>query len=142
MGRVSTYLNFEGQAEEAFAAYAAVFGTELLGLQRYRDLAGQPGWSEVPEADAGKVLHAALPILGGHLLMATDMLGSMGQHRRIGNSTTICLEPDSREEADRIYAALSDGATEAQPMGDMPWGAYWGVCLDRFGTRWMINVAG
>ena len=109
-------------------------------LQRFGDTAGQPGWPDVSEADATKVMHAELPIVGGHVLMATDMLESMGQHVKVGNNTTISLELDSRDEADRVYAALSEGSTEAAPMADMPWGAYWGVCLDRFGIRWMINV--
>lgn len=86
------------------------------------------------------MLHAELPILDGHLLMATDMLCSMGHETRVGNNTTLCLEPDSREEADRLYDALSAGGSEGSPMADMPPGAYWGVVLDRFGIRWMVNV--
>lgn len=85
------------------------------------------------------VMHAEMPILAGHRLMATDMLDSMGQHTRIGNNTTLCLDLDSRQEADRLYSALSQGGSEGSPMADMPWGAYWGVTLDRFGIRWMLN---
>ena len=85
------------------------------------------------------VMHAELPIMAGHVLMATDMLGSMGHHTKIGNNTTLCLDVDSREEADRLYAALSDGGSEGSPMADMPWGSYWGVTLDRYGIRWMVN---
>jgi PhnB protein len=76
---------------------------------------------------------------GGHVLMATDMLRSMGQQTRVGNNTTLNLEVDSRDEADRLYGALSEGGSEGFPMADMPWGAYWGVVLDRYGIRWMIN---
>ncbi|HEY3880555.1 MAG TPA: VOC family protein [Trebonia sp.] len=76
---------------------------------------------------------------GGHVLMATDMLRSMGQQTRVGNNTTLNLEVDSRDEADRLYGALSEGGSEGSPMADMPWGAYWGVVLDRYGIRWMIN---
>jgi PhnB protein len=138
MAQVNTYLNFQGQAEEAFGLYARTFGTEVTMLSRYSDMpAVGPG--ELPAEEQNLVLHAELPIIGGHLLMATDMLGSMGQQTRIGNNTTLCLDVDSREEADRLYDALSDGGSEASPMADMPWGAYWGVVLDRYGIRWMIN---
>ncbi|HSZ40284.1 MAG TPA: VOC family protein [Trebonia sp.] len=138
MARVSTYLNFQGQAEEAFAFYAKTFGTEVSGLTRFAELPGAAP-ADLPEAERNLVLHAELPIIGGHTLMATDMLRSMGQETRVGNNTTLCLDVDSKGEADRLYGALSEGGSEASPMADMPWGAYWGVVLDRYGIRWMIN---
>ena len=138
MARVNTYLNFQGQTEEAFASYAKIFGTEVTMLSRFSDLpASGPG--ELPAEERNLVMHAELPIIGGHVLMATDLLTSMGQEIRIGNNTTLCLDADSREEADRLYTALSEGGSEASPMADMPWGSYWGVSLDRYGIRWMIN---
>ena len=138
MARVDTYLNFQGQTEEAFAFYAKIFGTEVTMLTRYSDMPTL-GPGELPAAERDLVLHAELPITGGHLLMATDMLRSMGQETKIGNNTTLCLDVDSREEADHLYGALSEGGSEGSPMADMPWGAYWGVTLDRYGIRWMIN---
>ena len=138
MARVSTYLNFEGQTEEAFTFYAKTFGTEISMLTRYSDMpAAAPGELSADEGDL--VMHAELPILAGHVLMATDMLQSLGQQTRIGNNTTLCLDVDSRDDADRVYAVLSEGGSESSPMADMPWGAYWGVTLDRYGIRWMIN---
>ena len=138
MARVNTYLNFQGQTEQAFTFYATTFGTEISMLSRYADTPGM-GPAELPAEERGLVMHAELPILAGHVLMATDMLRSMNQQTRVGNNTTVCLEVDSREEADRLYGALSDGGSEGSPMADMPWGAYWGVTLDRYGIRWMIN---
>jgi len=138
MARVSTYLNFMGQAEEAFAFYAATFGTEVTMLSRFSDMPAS-GSGELPADERNLVLHAELPIIGGHVLMATDMLKSMGHETRIGNNTTLCLDVDSREEADRLYGALCEDGSEGSPMADMPWGAYWGVTLDRYGIRWMIN---
>jgi PhnB protein len=138
MARVSTYLNFQGQAEEALASYAKIFGTEVAGLTRFSDMPAM-GPGELSEQERNLVLHAELPIAGGHVLQATDMLRSLGQETRIGNNTTLCLEVDSKEEADRLYGALADGGSEGAPMADMPWGAYWGVTLDRYGIRWMIN---
>lgn len=138
MARVSTYLNFQSQTEEAFTFYAKAFGTEVAALTRYSDMpAAVP--SDLPEAERTLVMHAQLPIVGGHLLMGTDMLDSMGQHTRVGNNTTLCVDVDSREEADRLYDALAQGGSEGSPMADMPWGAYWGVILDRFGIRWMVT---
>jgi PhnB protein len=138
MASVSTYLNFQGQTEEAFSYYAKTFGTEITSLSRFSDMPAM-GPGELPADERDLVLHAELPILGGYLLMATDMLRSQGQETRIGNNTTLCLDVDSKEEADRLYGALSDGGSEGSPMADMPWGAYWGVTLDRYGIRWMIN---
>ncbi|HVM64860.1 MAG TPA: VOC family protein [Acidimicrobiales bacterium] len=138
MARVNTYLNFQGQTEEAFTFYAKVFGTEITMLTRFSDMpAAVP--ADLPAEERDLVMHAELPIIAGHLLMATDMVRSMGQQTRIGNNTTLCLDVDSREEADRVYGALSDGGSEGAPMADMPWGAYWGVILDRYGIRWMVN---
>ena len=83
-------------------------------------------------------MHVALPILGGTKLMATDTLESMGHKLIEGNNVTINLEPDSREETDRLFSALSDGGSEIAPMRDEFWG-YWGCCKDKFGVRWMFN---
>jgi PhnB protein len=126
-----------GNTEEAFEFYASVFHTEYSSpLVRFGDV---PGPAPLSEDESSKVLNVALPILNGHVIMGTDMLASMGHELRIGNNTTIVLEPDSREQADEFFNALSAGGSETQEMGDMFWGAYWGVCLDRFGVRWMIS---
>jgi PhnB protein len=137
VSRVCTYLNFMGNTEEAFEFYASVFHTEYSSpLVRFGDA---PGPVPLSEDESSKVLNVALPILNGHVIMGTDMLASMGHELRIGNNTTIVLEPDTREEADEFFDALSVGGSETQEMSDMFWGAYWGVCLDRFGVRWMIS---
>lgn len=138
MARVSTYLNFMGNTEEAFNFYRSVFGTEFLGpILRMGD--SNPDAESLSSAERQMVMHMELPILSGHILMATDMLESMGHNLQVGNNTTIVLEPDSREETQRLYDALSEGSTEFSPLADMFWGATWGTCLDRFGVRWMFN---
>lgn len=140
MARVSTYLNFQGNADEAFTFYKAVFGTEFsMPMMRMGEAPSDPSMPQLSEAEKQMVMHVELPILAGHVLMATDMIESMGHKLAIGNNTTINLEPDTRAETDRLFAALSDGATDVAPMMDMFWGAYWGCCLDRFGIRWMFN---
>ena len=142
MSRVSTYLNFQGDTEAAFTFYASVFGTEFsVPLMRFSDMPAGPGAPELPEHEQSMVLHVELPILAGHVIMGTDMLESQDQLRRLGNSATLNLEPDTREEAERLYAALSEGGSDASGLSPMPWGSLWGTCQDRFGTRWMINVA-
>lgn len=140
MSRVTTYLNFQGTTEEAFRFYANVFGTEIAGpIVRMGDMPGPPGAPELSDAEKNLVAHIELPILGGHMLMGTDMLESMGK-LQIGNNVTINLDTDTRAEADRLYAALSEGGSDNAPMQEVPWG-YWGCTLDRYGIRWMFNCS-
>ena len=138
MARVTTYLNFDGTAEEAFGFYADVFGTSVGPVMRMGDTPA--GGQELTEAEQGLVMHATVEILAGHVLMATDIVPSMGHGLTVGNNTTINLEPDTREETERLYTALSDGAADCAPLQDMFWGL-WGTCLDRYGVRWMFNFA-
>lgn len=140
MAHVSIYLNFAGNAEEAFNTYKKVFGTEFsTPLMRMSDIPPSPNAPALPENEKNKVMHVALPILGGIEIMATDVLESMGHKLVEGNNVTISLNPDTKEEADKLYAGLSEGATEAVAPHDEFWG-YWGTCKDRFGIRWMFNV--
>jgi PhnB protein len=142
MARVSTYLNFPGKTEEAFLFYKGVFNTDFVGpIMRFKDGPPCPGQPPLPADQANMVMHVALPILGGHLLMGTDSPDSMGFKLNQGNNVYINLEPDTKAEADRLFAALSEGGTVEMPLQDMFWGAYWGTLTDRFGTRWMFNCA-
>ena len=138
MARVSTYLNFQGQSEEALGYYRDLFDGTIVGQTvRYRDMP-IPDGPELSPADGEKMMHMEVEIVAGHVLMATDMLESMDQHVRIGNNTTIAVEVDGREEVDRIFAGLAAGQEQSEPAV-MPWGQYWCTCLDRFGIRWMFN---
>ncbi len=140
MAKVSVYLNFQGNTEEAFNFYKSVFNTEFVTpVMYFKDISNQEGMPPFPEGDLNKVMHACLPILGGIQIMGTDMLESMGQKVIIGNNTTINLEPDSRAKTERLFNALSKGATHVAPLQDMFWGAYWGCCLDKYGIRWMFS---
>ena len=140
MAKVNIYLNFMGNTEEAFNLYKSVFKTEFAGpLMRLGDTPPMEGAPKLSDEELKKVMHVALPILDGTMLMGTDMLESMGHKLTIGNNTTIALELDSKEEADRIYKGLSEGGSENVAPHDEFWG-YWGVCLDKFGIRWMFNV--
>ena len=142
MAKVSIYLNFMGNTEEAFNFYKKIFKTEFSApIMRLGDMPAHPGAPALSEADKKSVMHVALPIVGGTEIMGTDTLESMGHKLIIGNNTTISLNLDNKAEADRIYNALSQGGDAKQCVAphDEFWG-YWGVCLDRFGIRWMFNV--
>jgi PhnB protein len=140
MVRVSTYLNFMGQTEEAFLFYQTVFGTEFLApISRIGDMPADTNMPPLPEAEKDLVMHVELPILGGHVLMGTDMLESQGHRLRTGNNVTINLELEDREETERLFRELSEGGSDLFGLQDMPWGAYWGTCADRYGVRWMFN---
>lgn len=139
MAKVSTYLNFMGTTEEAFSFYKDAFGGTYLGeIARMGDVPSPGG--ELPEDERDKIMHIELEILGGHVLMGTDMLRSMGHELKVGNNVTINLELDGREEAERLYGVLSEGGSDQTGLMDMPWGL-WGCTLDRYGIRWMFNVA-
>jgi PhnB protein len=140
MTRVSTYLNFMGNTEEAFHFYRSVFGTEFLGpIFRIGDMPSDPSMVPLSDAEKNLVMHIELPILGGHVLMATDMLESQGHELRTGNNVTINLELEDRAETERLFRDLAEGGSDVFGLQDMPWGAYWGTCADRYGVRWMFN---
>ena len=142
MARVSTYLNFPRSTEEAFLFYKSVFGTEFAGpVARFGDMPAQPDQPELPDADKDLVLHVALPILGGHVLMGTDAPESMGFTVKPGNNVYINLEPDTRAETDRLFEALSDGGKVEMALQEMFWGDYFGSLVDKFGICWMLNCS-
>lgn len=141
MASVSIYLNFMGNCEEAFNFYKNVFQSEFSApIFKMKDLPNPEFVSKLSEEDKNKVMHVALPIIGGTLLMGTDMLESMGHRLIEGNNITINLNLDSKEEADYYFKELSAGGTDCVAPHDEFWG-YWGVCKDKFGIRWMFNVA-
>jgi PhnB protein len=140
MAQTATYLNFEGTTEQAFNFYKSAFGTQFLGdIMRHGDVPLPDGAPELSEADKRLIMNVALPLLGGHLLMGTDVFDAMVIDFKQGNNVSICLLPDTREEADRLFAALSAGGKVEQPMEDAFWGDYYGSFVDKFGVQWMIN---
>src|ERR1700744_1690932 len=132
MARVSTYLNFARETEEAFTFYRSVFGGELTSIMRFGEMPSAPGMPALADADKNLLVHIELAILGGHLLMGTDAPPSMGFKMNFGNTSHINLEPDTRADADRLFAALSAGGAVTMPLADMFWGAYFGSFTDRF----------
>jgi PhnB protein len=141
VAKTSTYLNFERNTEEAFNFYKSVFKTEFTGIARHSDVPVPEGSEGPSEEDKNLIINVQLPILGGHLLMGTDAPESMGFKLNQGNNVYICLHPDSREQADELFGALSAGGKVESAMADMFWGDYWGSFTDKFGVQWMINYA-
>jgi PhnB protein len=141
MARISTYLNFSRNTEEAFNFYKSVFGGEFGGdgIHRFKDIPPSVEMPPLPDADKNLVMHIELPILGGHVLMGTDAPESMGFTLNQGNNVHINLEPDTREETKRLFDALASGGKVTMELQDTFWGAYYGSCTDKFGIHWMVN---
>lgn len=141
VARTSTYLNFDGNTEEAFRFYQKVFGTEFVGegIKRFGDIPQSTGNPPISENIKKMVLHVELPLLGNHILMGTDAPKEMGFSLNFGNNVHICLEPDSRKETKRLFTELSAGGKIIMPLEDMFFGAYFGECTDKFGVSWMFN---
>lgn len=142
VAQTSTYLNFNGTTEAAFTFYKSVFGTEFAGdVMRMGDVPVQENQPDLSDADKQLIMNVQLPILGGHMLMGTDATESMGFTVNQGNNVYICLQPDTREEADSLFTALSEGGKADMPMTDMFWGDYFGSLVDQYGVRWMVNCS-
>lgn len=134
---VHPYLNFDGQAEEAFNFYRSVFGGEFTANMKMTDAPESEG---LPEAEKNRTMHISLPIRKGTILMASDILPSAGHKLVNGNNMYISLSPDSREEADKLFYGLSKGGEIEMPIEDQFWGDYFGSFKDRFGIHWMVNL--
>ena len=137
MTKLNTYLNFEGNAEEALNFYKSVFGGEFTSTTRFKDMPMR-GVS-IPKADENKLMNIALPVGKDDVLMASDVLPSLGHKLVVGNNVIISITPDTKEEADRIFKALSTGGKIEMPIANAPWGDYYGGLIDKFGIRWMID---
>ena len=141
MERVCTNINFANISEEEFNFYKSVFGGEFSegGFRRFGDMPPMEGMPPMGEEVKQLVMHVALPIMGDHLLMGSDAPEQMGFKVNTGNNVHISLHPDSREETDRIFNALSEGGKVTMPLADMIWGDYYGSVTDKYGINWMLN---
>lgn len=141
MKAVNPYLNFNGNTEEAFTFYKSVFGGEFLAVMRFKDFPPIEGMDPLPEADLNKIGHIAIS-LGSSTLMGTDALESMGHSVTVGNNFYIMLEPDSAEEAEMLFEALSAGGQVQMPLQGTDWAEKYGSLIDQFGVQWMVNYGG
>jgi PhnB protein len=127
-----SYLNFAGNAEEAFDFYRSVFGGEFSSVVRFKELPIEG--VAIPNEDEDKIMHIALPIGEGNVLMASDVLESLGQQLVQGNNVYVSVHPESRDEADGVFNGLSGGAEIEMPIADQVWGDYYGALRDEFGV--------
>jgi PhnB protein len=133
---VNPYLNFDGNTEDAFNFYKSVFGGQFHSLQRFKDT---PHGDQMSAQDKEKIMHIALPLGKGNILMGTDILESMGQKLNLGNNISLTINPDSEAEAEKYFNSLAAGGTITMPLEKAFWGAYFGMLTDKFGIQWMVN---
>ena len=136
MATIHPYLNFNGNTEEAFTFYKSIFGGEFVVVQRFKDT---PDGASLPTQDQEKIMHIALPIGENTVLMANDVLESMGHSLTQGNNIILSLDAQTKEEADQLFNGLSAGGKVTMPLQNTFWGAYFGMFTDRFGIQWMVN---
>ena len=137
MRAINPWINFNGNAEEAFAFYKSVFGGEFTKIVRFKDISSTE--FPVPEKEAQKIMYIALPIGKHNVLIANDVPEFMGRVNEEENRSRISVSTESREEADKIFNGLSAGGNVEGPMGDSPWGSYSGMFRDKYGIEWIVE---
>lgn len=136
MALINPYINFNGNAEEAFIFYKSVFGGEFANITRFKDM--NIPENPIAEHEKEKIMHIALPI-GQNVLMGNDVPERMGRVDENENRSKISVAVESKEEAERIFKGLSaDGSIEV-PMDESPWGSYFGMFRDKYGIEWMVD---
>lgn len=136
MALINPHINFNGNAEEAFNFYRSVFGGDFAKIMRFKDLSSPE--FPIPENEANKIMHIALPI-GKSVLMANDVPESMGRTNERENRSKIVISAESKAEADKLFNGLSAGGEIEMPISDSPWGSYFGMFRDKYGIEWMVD---
>ena len=136
MQTINAYFNFMGNTEEAMNFYRSVFGGEFTAFTRFKEL---PGSEQIPAHEQNKIMHVTLTTKNGVNIMATDFLESMEQKFEPGNGVNLCIQAESEEEVEKLFKDLSKGGKVDMPLNKTFWGAYFGMCKDKFGVNWMIN---
>ena len=140
MARVSTHIELNGSAEEAFNFYKAVFQSDFKNeIMRWGEMPEQDNFPPVPEEAKNLVMHVVLPILDGHLIMGSDALDLREPFLKMGNNAHINLNPDTLSETERLFNELSADGEVTMELEKMFWGEYFGSCIDQFGVCWMFN---
>ena len=139
MATINSWINFNGNAEEAFTFYKSVFGGEFAKVVRFKDIASTE--FPVSEKEENKIMHIALPIGTGTMLIANDVPEVLGRVNEHENRSKILVSTESKEEADRLFTGLSAGGSAEGPMGDSPWESYAGMFRDKYGIEWIIEFS-
>lgn len=135
MASVNAYVNFDGNCAQAFDFYKSVFGGEFQARMKFGEA---PGMDAPPEMK-DKLMHVALPIGKNTMLMGSDWSAQMFGPMIRGNSFALAVNAEDRAEADKLFKSLSAGGQVTMPIADAFWGAYFGMCTDKFGINWMVN---
>ncbi|HVX01429.1 MAG TPA: VOC family protein [Candidatus Babeliaceae bacterium] len=135
MAIINPHINFNGNAEEAFTFYKSVFGGKFTKIIRFKEL-GNPN---ISEKEGNKIMHIALPIGKINMLMGNDVPEFMGRTNENENRSKIAITAESKEEADKLFNGLSEGGQVEMPIGDSPWGSYFGMFRDKYGIEWMVD---
>jgi PhnB protein len=136
MTAINPYINFNGNAEEAFNFYRSVFGGDFETVIRFKDL--ESAEFPVPENEADKIMRIVLRI-GESVLIANDVPEAMGPVSENENRSKISVSTESREEADRLFAGLSVGGSVEMPIDESPWGTYFAMFRDKYGIEWTVE---
>ena len=139
MTTINPWINFNGNAEEAFTFYRSIFGGEFTKVIRFKDIASPE--FPVAEKDENKIMLIALPIGKSNMLMANDVPEIMGQVNENENRSKISISTESKEEADKLFNGLSAGGKVEVPMDDSSWGSYFGMFRDKYGIEWIIEFS-
>lgn len=140
MTTINVYLTFGGNCREAFEFYKSVFGGEFPYVGTFGEMPPQEGMPPLPESMKDQIMHISLPISKETILMGSDAGGEWAPTLTPGNNFSISIATDTTEEADRLFAGLSEGGTVIMPLGETFWGAYYGMWTDKFGINWMVSV--
>ena len=139
MASLNPFVHFNGNAEEAFTFYKSVFKGEFTRLMRYKDISSEQ--YPIPENDANRIMHVSLSIGKNSFLLGSDVMEMMGKVTESDNRNTISISADTREEADRLFNALSVDGTVEMPISDGPFGSYFGMFTDKYGVQWMVDFS-
>jgi len=139
MATINTWINFNGNAQEAFTFYKSVFGGEFGKVVRFKDIASAE--FPVAEKEENKIMYIALPIGNNTMLIANDVPEVLGRVNEHENRSKILVRTESKEEADRLFTGLSSGGEVEGPIGDSPWGTYAGMFRDKYGIEWIIEFS-
>ncbi|MBP9852828.1 MAG: PhnB protein [Patescibacteria group bacterium] len=136
MTSINPYINFNGNAEEAFEFYRSIFGGEFGAVVRFKDIASAE--FPIPEDESEKIMRITLPV-GDSMLIANDVPKAMGRVNEDENRSKISVSTENQDEANKIFAGLSDGAAVEMPMSESPWGTRFGMLRDKYGIEWTVE---
>jgi PhnB protein len=137
MAMINPYLNFNDNCEEAFKFYKSVFGGEFAQVMRFKEA---PAEYQGPPSESEKIMHMALPIGRGTMLMGSDVPASMGVVKP-GTNFAVTISAESEAEAARLFKGLSAGGQVTMPLDKAFWGDHFGMLTDKFGVPWMISYS-